>query len=134
MKKLLTTTLALTAMTTLAMATDCSTLSGCKKKICELETKAAMMTEPHAKARLEAALAETKANCSDEKLAAHNELKEEEHSMKTKHKIEEAQQDIEEYEVKKAKASAEGKADKVMKYKHKIEEKALKIKHLQNDM
>jgi len=53
--------------------------------------------------------------------------------MKVDKKIAEAKEDIAEAEMKKQKAKAEGKAEKVMKYQHKIEEKQLKIKHLQSE-
>jgi len=131
--KMIITGVSLISVVTFATATDCSTLTGCEKKICELQTKANALTEPHAKARVEAALAETKANCTDSGLAAHDKLESDEHTMKVNHKIEDAKDDIKEAERKKAEAQAEGKADKVRKYERKIEEKQLKIKHLEQD-
>jgi len=121
------------ATSIMALATDCSTLTGCQKKICELEVKADALTEPHAKARVETALAETKANCTDTNLAAHDAMKTEKHDMKINHKIAEKKEDIAEAQHKKAKAMAEGKMDKVHKYERKIEEKQLDIKHLEMD-
>ena len=131
MKKALLTGIIIIAASSLSYAMDCSNLTGCRKKICELQLKAASLTEPHARARVEAAIAELQANCTESTLSDHEARKSEKHTMKVNHKIEEAQSDIKEYEYKKNKALAEGKKDKALKYQHKIEEKQLKIKHLE---
>jgi len=133
MKKTLLGMIPLMLAAQVASAQDCTALSGCDKKICELETKLGSVSEPHAAARIKAALAETKANCTDDKVTVDHAAKDTEHQMKTEKKIREAKEDIAEAEVKKQKAQAEGKAEKVLKYQHKIEEKQLKIKHLQAD-
>ena len=116
-----------------ASAQNCALLSGCAKKVCELESKLSAVSEPHAVARIQAALTETKANCTDKKVATEHTAHDTEHQMKVDKKIAEAKEDIAEAEMKKQKAKAEGKAEKVMKYQHKIEEKQLKIKHLQSE-
>jgi len=77
-------------------------------------------------ARIQTALSETKANCSEGKSVIYDE-----HQMKIEHKIREANKDITEAQLKKEKAQSEGKLDKVAKYQHKIEEKQLKIKALE---
>ena len=116
-----------------AYADSCAELSGCAKKVCELELKLKSVSEPHAAERIKMAIAETKANCTDAKAAAHDAAKQSEHAMKVDHKIDEAKEDIAEAQMKKEHAQAEGKSDKVMKYQHKIEEKQMKIKKLEGE-
>lgn len=118
----------------IANAQSCVALSGCAKKVCELQTKLDNLKEPHAIARVQAALADTKANCSDSDVVSETKQKDMKHQMKMDDKIQDAQEDIAKAKVKKAKAQAEGKMDKVQKYQHKIEEKELKIKHIKADM
>jgi len=132
MKRRLLGIIPLMLVTQVASAQNCTLLSGCAKKVCELESKLSAVSEPHAVARIQAALTETKANCTDEKVAAEHTAHDTEHQMKVDKKIAEAKEDIAEAEMKKQKAKSEGKTDKVMKYQHKIEEKQLKIKHLQS--
>jgi len=133
MKKTLTGLLPLILFTQVSYAQSCAELTGCAKKVCELEVKLKSVSEAHAVARIQAALSETKANCTDDKIAVHNEAKNSEHQMKIDKKIREANDDIAEAKLKKQKAQAEGKLDKVHKYQNKIEEKQLKIKHLETD-
>jgi len=131
MKKSLITVLPLVFVTHMAYAQSCADLSGCAKKVCELETKLKSVSEPHAAERIKMAIAETKANCTDAKATAATDAKSAEQQMKVERKTREAREDIAEAEMKKKHAEAEGKMDKAQKYQHKIEEKQLKIKHLQ---
>jgi len=114
-------------------AQSCIELTGCAKKICELEVKLKTVSEQHAVARIQTALSQTKSNCTDEKVAAHDMVKSNEHQIKIDHKINEAKEDIAEAKLKQQKAQAEGKLDKVHKYQNKIEEKQLKIQHLETE-
>jgi len=131
MKKTILTVAPLIILAQVVSAQSCAEMSGCAKKVCELELKLKGVSEPHAAARIKAAIAETKANCTDGKVASQDAAKQSEHQMKVDHKINDAKEDIAEAQMKKQKAQAEGKTDKVMKYQHKIEEKQMKIKHLQ---
>jgi len=133
MKKIVLAIVPMVMISQIAYAESCAEMSGCAKKVCELETKLKSVTEEHAAARIRAAIAETKANCTDESAAAHDAAKQSEHQMKMDRKIGKAKEDIAEAEMKKQKAQAEGKADKVRKYERKIEEKQMKIKHMEAD-
>lgn len=129
MKKIAFTLLPAVLLAQFAYADSCANLTGCQKKICELEAKLKGVTEPHAADRIKQAIAQTKANCVDNKVAST--AKDAENNAKIDKKIGEAKEDIAEANMKKDKAQAEGKADKVQKYQQKVEEKNMKIKHLQ---
>lgn len=107
----------------------CADLSGCEKKLCEMKAKLATVSEPHAKARIQAAIEATQASCTD-KTAAVTTPHDAQRAEKKARKIADVRDDIAEAKRKKAKAQSEGKADKVRKYQHKIEEKERKLKDL----
>ena len=132
MKKSLILTLAVLGAATVSQATVCDTLQGCAKKICELQKKVELTTEPHALTRLKKALSEAKANCTDGDLKAKAQAKADEHTQKVERKIDEAKADADKAKAKMDKALAEGKEDKAAKYRHKMEEKLQKAKRLES--
>ncbi len=115
-------------------ADTCAALQGCAKKICELQNKVKLTTEPHALARLQKALAEAKANCSDSDLKAKAQAKTDAHTQKIERKIDDASADAKEAQNRMEKAQAEGKNGKAAKYRRKMEEKLQKVKKLQTQL
>jgi len=120
--------------TAVLQADTCASRQGCAKKICELQKKVEMTTEPHALARLQKALAEAKANCSDSDLKARAQAKADAHTQKIERKIDEASADAKKAENRMKDAQAEGRSDKAAKYRHKMEEKLQKVKKLQTQL
>jgi len=131
MKKIILGIAPLVLLSQMTFAQSCVALTGCAKKVCELESKLHSVSEVHAVARIQAAIDDAKANCTDESVAAHDTEHQNKHQVKVDKKIADAQEDLAEAKVKKQKAQAEGRADKVHKYQRKIEEKQQKIQHLQ---
>ena len=116
---------------------DCAGKTGCAKKICEIEVQIGFAQSHNNTAqatRLQAELAAAKANCSDAPAAAgqtSNMAHSDAEAAKLDKKIAEKQEDVAEAKARMEKAQAEGRQDKVMKYKHKMEEKQMQVQHLQ---
>jgi len=107
-------------------SSDCANLKGCEKKFCEIERQLNIAQEKGNKGKvngLTKSLKNAKEHCSDKDLK--EDLLEE---------IEEANDEIIEYESDLKEAKEYGKKDKVRKYQEKIEEEKNKIKHLEDEL
>jgi hypothetical protein len=107
-------------------SSDCNNLKGCEKKFCEIEGQLKIAQEKGNKRKedgLTKALEQAKKHCTDKGLR--EDLVGE---------IEEAKEEIAEYEADLKEAEEYGKTDKVRKYKEKIEEEKSKIKRLEHDL
>ncbi|MCU7836080.1 MAG: DUF1090 domain-containing protein [gamma proteobacterium symbiont of Taylorina sp.] len=107
-------------------SSDCDNLKGCEKKYCEIERQLKIAQEKGNKGKvngLTRSLENAKEHCTDKGLK--EDLVEE---------IEEANNEIVEYESDLKEAKEYGKIDKVRKYQEKIEEEKNKIKHLEDEL
>jgi len=107
-------------------SSDCGNLKGCEKKFCEIERQLKIAQEKGNKGKvngLTRSLENAKEHCTDKGLK--EDLVEE---------IEEANNEIIEYESDLKEAKEYGKKDKVRKYQEKIEEEKNKIKHLEDEL
>lgn len=107
-------------------SSTCGNLTGCDKKLCEIQRQLTISQEIGNKYKsngLKIALAEAKEHCTDKKLR--KDLVE---------KIAEAKKSITEYEADLKEAKEYGKADKVRKYQEKIENEQSDIKSLENEI
>jgi len=105
---------------------DCINLKGCEKKFCEIERQLNIAQEKGNKGKvngLTKSLENAKEHCTDKGLK--EDLVEE---------IEEANDEIVEYESDLKEAKEYGKKDKVRKYEEKIEEEKNKIKYLEDEL
>ncbi|HHB75293.1 MAG TPA: DUF1090 domain-containing protein [Desulfobulbus sp.] len=109
---------------------DCAGKTGCAKKICEIEAQITI-AQAHNNTgqvnRLKAELTDVKANCTKSSVKAESAHD----NARIDRKIADAKEDMAEASEKMEKAKAQGREDKVLKYQHKIEEKQMKIKHLE---
>lgn len=107
-------------------SSDCGNLKGCERKFCEIETQlniAQKTGNKHKVDGLQRALEGAKEHCTDESLR--EELVDD---------IEEANEDIIEYQTDLKEAEEDGKADKIRKYQGKIDEENSKIKRLEDEL
>ena len=107
-------------------SSDCDDLKGCEKKFCEIERQLKIAQEKSNKRKengLRKSLENARDHCTDKGLK--DDLLE---------KIEEANNEIVDYESDLKEAKEYGKTDKVRKYQEKIEEEKNKIKHLENEL
>jgi len=105
---------------------DCGSLKGCENKICEIERQLSIAQEKgnnHKANGLKRALENVKEHCTDKGLK--EDLIEE---------IEEAKNEIEEYESDLKVAKEHGKKDKIRKYQEKIEEEKSKINRFEDEL
>ena len=105
---------------------DCSSLKGCEKKFCEIETQLSIAQEKgnkHKASGLKRALEKAKENCTDKGLR--EDLIEE---------IEKANNEMEEYESDLKEAKEYGKKDKIRKYQEKIEEEKSKVNRIEDEL
>ena len=107
-------------------SSDCFNLKGCEKKFCEIERQLKIAQEKGNKGKvngLTKSLENAKEHCTDKG------LKED-----LVGEIEEANNEIVEYESDLKEAKKYGKKDKARKYQEKIEEEKNKIKHLEDGL
>lgn len=107
-------------------SSDCVNLKGCEKKFCEIERQLKIAQAKENKGKVDGltrSLKNAKEHCTDKGLK--EDLVEE---------IEEANNEIVEYESDLNKAKEYGKKDKVRKYQEKIEEEKNKIKYLEDEL
>ncbi|MFA0143587.1 DUF1090 domain-containing protein [Vibrio kanaloae] len=107
-------------------STQCDALTGCEKKFCEIEyqiKKAEQYDNQYKVERLTTALKAAKENCTNEGLK--DELRE---------KIESNEQDLAEYQADLEEAKRDDRADKIRKYKGKIEKELRKIDKLKQEL
>ncbi|WP_439134195.1 DUF1090 domain-containing protein [Pseudomaricurvus sp.] len=105
---------------------DCQSYQGCEKKFCEIEKQIAISLEKGNERKAEGlreALKNSRRHCTDKGLEA--ELAEE---------IQEAKEEMAEYESDLKEATEHGEEDKVRKYQGKIEEEKNKIKSLEREL
>lgn len=107
-------------------SSDCGNLKGCEKKLCEIKRQLKIAQEKDNKRKengLRKSLENAREHCTDEGLK--DDLLE---------KIEEANNEIVDYESELKEAQEYGKTDKVFKYQEKIEEEKNKIKRLKDEL
>jgi len=107
-------------------ASDCSNLKGCEKKFCEIERQLNIAQEKGNKRKVDGltkSLEQAKKHCTDKGLR--EDLVGE---------IEEAKEEIADYETDLKEAEEYGKTDKVRKYQKKIEEEKSKITSLEHEL
>lgn len=107
-------------------SSSCDDLKSCERKICEIEGQLEIALEEsneHRTVGLRKALKEVEENCTDK--GYRNDLIVE---------IEEAKEDLVEYEADLKSAEDSGKTDKIEKYQRKIEEENGKIEYLENEL
>jgi len=107
-------------------SSDCGSLKGCEKKFCEIERQLKIAQEKGNKRKangLKRSLENAKEHCTDKGLK--EDLVEE---------IEEANNEIIEYESDLKEAKKYGKKDKIRKYQEKIEEEKNKINRLEDEL
>jgi len=107
-------------------SSDCGNLKGCEKKFCEIERQLNLAQDKGNIRKadgLKRALENAKEHCTDKGLK--EDLVEE---------IEEANEEIVEYESDLKEAKEYGKTDKVRKYQEKIKEEKNKINHLEDEL
>lgn len=107
-------------------SSDCSNLKGCEKKFCEIERQLNIAQEKGNKRKVEGltkSLEQAKKHCTDKGLR--EDLVGE---------IEEAKEEIADYETELKEAEEYGKTDKVRKYQEKIEEEKSKITSLEHEL
>ena len=124
---------AVIGMGNMAYADDCSGLSGCAKKECEINKQLTIANgakNTRETARLSMVLGKVKATCTDKSVAEKDDRKIE----KLERKITEKKEDMVEHQEDLAEAKAEGKAEKVKKYQQKIEEDRAKIERLKSEL
>jgi len=105
---------------------SCSTLKGCEKKFCEMEIQLTMAKQTGDTAQvagLQMALDNARTSCSDSRL-----------KDALSAKLAEAHQDLVRYQADLQQAEQQGKKDKVIKYKKKLEEITSEIKRLNDQM
>jgi hypothetical protein len=106
-------------------STDCSVLKGCERKFCEIERQLEIARENDNESRAEGlkiALDEAKNNCTEKNLRENLDKE-----------LEEAKDEMAEYESDLKEAKEDGKADKIRKYQGKIKEEKLKITNLEKE-
>lgn len=110
-----------------AMASlDCENLKGCDRKFCEIENQLNIAQEKGNDRKadgLAKALAEANLHCTDEGLRK-DLIKD----------IQEAVDDLSEYEADLEEAEEDGDIDDTRKYQKKIEEEKIEIKHLKDEL
>ena len=107
-------------------SSDCSNLKGCEKKFCEIERQLNIAQEKGNKRKVDGltkSLEQAKKHCTDK--GFREDLVGE---------IEEAKEEIAEYETDLKEAEEYGKTDKVRKYQEKIEEEKSKITSLEHEL
>ena len=107
-------------------SSDCSNLKGCEKKFCEIERQLNIAQEKGNKRKVDGltkSLEQAKKHCTDKGLR--EDLVGE---------IEEAKEEIADYETDLKEAEEYGKTDKVRKYQEKIEEEKSKITSLEHEL
>ena len=112
--------------TVVIASSDCGNLKGCEKKFCEIERQLNLAQDKGNIRKadgLKRALENAKEHCTDKGLK--EDLVEE---------IEEANEEIVEYESDLKEAKEYGKTDKVRKYQEKIKEEKNKINHLEDEL
>lgn len=105
---------------------NCDDLTGCKKKICNLEKDIAIAKEMKNTARvngLEISLEKVNTHCTDDKLIEAME-----------NKIDDTKEDLEEHKKEYAEALEDNKPDKVKKYKTKMAEEEEEIIQLKEQV
>lgn len=105
---------------------SCSTLKGCEKKFCEMEiqlTMAKQAGDTNQVAGLQMALDNARTSCSDTRL-----------KDALSAKLAEANQDLVRYQADLQQAEQQGKKDKIMKYKKKLEEITSEINRLNDQL
>ncbi|MGO1460729.1 MAG: DUF1090 domain-containing protein [Marinobacter sp.] len=107
-------------------SSDCSSLKGCERKFCEIETQlniAKTMGNKHKEDGLRKALEGARKHCTDKGIR--EDLVED---------IEEAKEDIVEYKADLKEAEEDGESDKIRKYQEKIEKQNSEIKRLDEEL
>jgi hypothetical protein len=105
---------------------SCSALKGCEQKFCEMEIQLNMAKQTgntDQVAGLQMALDNARTSCSDTRL-----------KDALTAKLAEANQDLVRYQADLQQAEQQGKKDKVMKYKKKLEETTSEIKRLNDQL
>lgn len=105
---------------------SCSALKGCEQKFCEMEIQLNMAKQTgntDQVAGLQMALDNARTSCSDTKL-----------KDTLAAKLAEANQDLVRYQADLQQAEQQGKKDKVVKYKKKLEETTSEIKRLNDQL
>ncbi|MBU0912235.1 MAG: DUF1090 domain-containing protein [Gammaproteobacteria bacterium] len=123
--------LCLSALVTVAPAVaqtqaSCSALKGCEQKFCEMEIQLNMAKQTgdnNQVAGLQMALDNARTSCSDSRL-----------KDALTAKLAEANQDLVRYQADLQQAEQQGKKDKVMKYKKKLEETTSEINRLNDQL
>lgn len=103
---------------------NCSALKGCEQKICEIETQLTMAKQTgntNQLTGLQMALDNVRASCSDAQM---------QQGLSTK--LAAANQDLVRYQADLQQAERDGKKDKVMQYRKKLEEITSEIKRLKD--
>lgn len=116
----------LLASNTVLASAACSHVSGCERKICEMERQldiAESMGNQHKVAGLNRALKRVEDNCTDRGL-----------NSDRREKIAESKQDIADYQADLHEAQRRGKTDKVHKYQRKIDKEQRKLQQLERDL
>jgi|GEM_PF-426328 len=123
--------LCLSALVTVAPAVaqtqaSCSALKGCEQKFCEMEIQLNMAKQTgdnNQVAGLQMALDNARTSCSDSRL-----------KDALTAKLAESNQDLVRYQADLQQAEQQGKKDKVMKYKKKLEETTSEINRLNDQL
>lgn len=105
---------------------SCSALKGCEQKFCEMEIQLNMAKQSgdnNQVAGLQMALDNARTSCSDTRL-----------KDALTAKLAEANQDLVRYQADLQQAEQQGKQDKVVKYKKKLEETTSEIKRLNDQL
>lgn len=105
---------------------SCSSLKGCELKFCEMEIQlnlAKQTGDSDQVAGLQMALDNARSHCSDNKLQ--DDLTE---------KLADANKDLVKYQADLQQAEQDGKKDKVLKYRKKLEETSSEIKRLKDQL
>ena len=105
---------------------SCDNLTGCKKKICDIEQNIAIAKKNDNKSQvdgLEISLKKVNTHCTDDKLMKDLE-----------DKIEDTEKDLQEDKENYEEAVKENKSDKVEKYKSKMAEENSKIERLNKEL
>ena len=105
---------------------NCDEVKGCERKFCEIERQIIVAQKNNNTRResgLRKALEEAKANCTDQGLR-----------KDLIRDIEDAKEDIAEYQADLTESEQDADAKKVRKYQDKIEEKEKEIKHLKDEL
>lgn len=105
---------------------SCGALKGCEQKFCEMETQLTMAKQAgdtNQVSGLQMALDNARTSCSDTKL-----------KDALTAKLVDANKDLVSYQADLQQAEQQGKKDKVMKYKKKLEETTSEIKRLNDQL